>query len=77
MIVRRFSPPSDISELSDFFTILGSSRPERGYVNVYRGHPDKEYFLTPSLFRKNEYRRDEKNILRELISIQPKEFRDD
>jgi hypothetical protein len=69
--------PTEISSLSGLFTVLGQSHPVRGYANVYRGHPDKKYALTPSLFRKKEYRRDEKNILRELISIQPKEFRDD
>src|SRR5208337_1044332 len=66
-----------IASLSGLFTILSDSKPAPGYVNIYRGHSDKKYNLTPSLFRRKEYRRDEKNILRELISIQPKEFRDD
>jgi len=66
-----------ICSLSDLFALLTDSQPHNGYVNVYRGHPDKTYKLRPSLFRKKEHRRVEKNILRELISIQPKEFRDD
>jgi hypothetical protein len=68
---------AEIASLSGLFTILSDSKPAPGYVNIYRGHSDKKYNLTPSLFRRKEYRRDEKNILRELISIQPKEFRDD
>lgn len=66
-----------INSLTDLFEVLAKSQPKSGDVNVYRGHPDKSYELKPSLFRKKEYRRVEKNILRELISIQPKEFRDD
>lgn len=66
-----------ISSLTDLFEVLAKSQPKDGDVNIYRGHPDKNYELKPSLFRKKEYRRVEKNILRELISIQPKEFRDD
>jgi FRG domain len=42
--------PTEISSLSGLFTVLGQSHPVRGYANVYRGHPDKKYALTPSLF---------------------------
>ena len=66
-----------IQSLTDLFTLLGESRPEDGSINVYRGHPDKTYILQPSLFRKKDHRRVEKDILRELITIQPTEFRDD
>jgi hypothetical protein len=66
-----------IQSLTDLFTLLGKSRPENGYVNVYRGHPDKTDILQPSLFREQEHRKVEKDILRELIAIQPTEFRED
>jgi hypothetical protein len=75
IVIKKPNPR--ISSLSDLFALVGKSQPRPGYVNVYRGHSDKTYTLQPSLFRKKEYRRDEKNILRELISIQPKEFRED
>lgn len=66
-----------IRTLVDLFVLLGQSQPKDGYVNVYRGHPNKNHILQPSIFRKKEYRRVEKNILRELIALQPKEFRED
>ena len=66
-----------IQSLTQLFTLLRQSQPKDGYVNVYRGHPDKDYTIKPSLFRKKEHRRVEKNILHELIAIQPKEFRED
>lgn len=68
---------AEISRLTDLFELLAQSQPKNNEVNIYRGHPDESYELKPSLFRKKEHRRVEKNILRELISIQPKEFRND
>jgi hypothetical protein len=66
-----------IQTLSDLFSVLNNSRLRAGYIDLYRGHPDKTDTLRPSLFRRVEYRRVEKNILRELIAIQPQEFRED
>jgi hypothetical protein len=66
-----------IQSLTDLFVLLEKSHPNSGFINVYRGHPDSTHKLQPSIFRKKEHRRVEKNILRELIAIQPKEFRDD
>lgn len=66
-----------IRSLVDLFTLLGQSQPLEGYVDLYRGHPDKTYLLQPSIFRNKGHRRLERNILRELLAIQPKEFRDD
>lgn len=66
-----------IQSLADLFDLLAKSQPGEGYVNLYRGHPDEAHTLWPSLFRKKEYRRVERNILRELIAIQPNEFRED
>jgi hypothetical protein len=66
-----------IQSLTDLFNLLGKSQPGERFVNLYRGHPDKAYTLRPSIFHKQEYRRVERHILRELIAIQPNEFRDD
>ncbi len=66
-----------IRSLSDLFDLLGKSQPGGRHVNLYRGHPDRSHTLMPSIFRKKEYRRLERNILRELIAIQPNEFRED
>lgn len=66
-----------IQSLTDLFDLLGKSQPKDGYIHLYRGHPDKKYTLRPSLFREKAHRRVERNILRELIAIQPTEFRED
>lgn len=68
---------ASIKSLIDLFSLLSKSQPKDGHVNLYRGHPDKAHTLRPSIFRKKEYRRVERNILRELIAIQPNEFRED
>jgi hypothetical protein len=67
----------NISSLRDLFDLLGKSQPGSDNVNLYRGHWDTVHKLQPSIFRKKEHRRVEKSILRELIAIQPNEFRDD
>ena len=48
----------------------------------YRGHSDISYQLEPSLFRKNtqgnyRYRHHESDMITELLTVQPAEFRDD
>jgi hypothetical protein len=69
--------PAGIRSLIDLFALLGKSQPGSDQINLYRGHPDKMHKLQPSIFRRKEHRRVEKRILRELIAIQPNEFRDD
>jgi hypothetical protein len=66
-----------IRSLADFFEGISMSRVSNDQVDLYRGHSNKAYLLQPSLFRKKEYRKVESSILRELIAIQPNEFRDD
>lgn len=66
-----------IQKLTDLFDLLAKTQPGNRYVTLYRGHPDSDYILRPSIFRKKEHRRVERNILRELIAIQPNEFRED
>jgi hypothetical protein len=70
-------PGAGIQSLADLFDMLGKAQPADRYVSLYRGHPDRAHTLRPSIFRKKEYRRVERNILRELIAIQPNEFRED
>jgi hypothetical protein len=70
-------PLPGIQSLTDLFELLARSQPGERHVNLYRGHPNKSYTLQPAIFRKKEHRRVERNILRELIAIQPNEFRED
>lgn len=73
----RKSPSPGFNSLSDLFKLLDKPPPEPGSVRLYRGHSDKNHVLRPSLFRKPEHRKVERHILRELLAIQPNEFRDD
>ncbi|WP_080288243.1 FRG domain-containing protein [Burkholderia pseudomallei] len=43
----------------------------------FRGHADSSYLLKPSLFRQREHRKEEKDIIRELITLHPSEFNSD
>jgi hypothetical protein len=70
-------PKTRIRSLNDLFDLLTKSQPGERDTHLYRGHADGDHTLRPSLFRKKEYRRVERNILRELIAIQPSEFRED
>ena len=67
----------EISSISDFFEIIKKVPSNKNRTNIYRGHPDERYLLKPSLFRNSGHRNHEKNILRELISLHPGEFKDD
>ncbi len=78
MVIKLKKPTiTEIVSLKTFFEYLGTDQPRARQVHFFRGHSLQSYQLKPSLFRKKEHRRDEKNIVRELISIQPNEFRDD
>jgi len=66
-----------IESLPGLFELLGKSTLGGDEVTLYRGHPDAAYELRPSLLRRKDHRRAERHILRELIAIQPNEFRDD
>lgn len=75
VVIKKAS--DGIKSLTDLFELLGKSPPGDKAINLYRGHPDKVHVLRPSIFRKKEYRSVERSILRELIAIQPNEFRED
>lgn len=63
--------------LSDFFERLERYEPSQGSIDLYRGHSDEKFILSPALLRRRKNRKDEKNILRELLSLHPSEFSDD
>jgi hypothetical protein len=66
-----------IDSLPSFFNNLHEIASGPEFTDVYRGHSDEKYKLVPSLFRSARGQRDEKNILRELLSLHPNEFRED
>jgi hypothetical protein len=66
-----------IKSVSDFLTWLEDQKTPTNSVELYRGHPKRSYKLEPSLFRGLKHRKDEKNILREILTLQPSEFETD
>lgn len=43
-------------------------------IVFFRGHADNGYELKPSLFRERQHRKEEKDIIRELLTLHPSEF---
>lgn len=74
---NEMTSKTEITSLSGFFGELEKTAPDNGRAILYRGHSQTSYALKPSLFRKQAQRKDEKNIFRELISVQPSAFADD
>lgn len=70
------TPRKPITELQDFVGRLQRTRVNRPEMRLYRGQAGI-FSLKPSLFRKADNRRHEKNVLREIIAMHPGEFRDD
>ncbi|WP_337013925.1 FRG domain-containing protein [Pantoea sp. AS142] len=71
-----------ISDINQFLEII-LNHPQNDNEDVfYRGHSDISYQLEPSLFRKDaqgnyRYRHHESDMITELLTVQPAEFRDD
>lgn len=71
-----------ISDINQFLEIILNHPQENNEEVFYRGHSDISYQLEPSLFRKNtqgnyRYRHHESDMITELLTVQPAEFRDD
>ena len=71
-----------ISEINQFLEIILNHPQGNNEEVFYRGHSDISYQLEPSLFRKNtqgnyRYRHNESEMITELLTVQPAEFRDD
>lgn len=76
-MAQKDDPKTTIKHLVDLFRYFQKNVENNQRVLLYRGHGSDEYQLTPSLFRSKEHRKDEKNILRELLSLHPSEFSQD
>src|SRR5207253_7181981 len=76
MAIKRSGAPT-IRNLVDLFRFFQENDEDAGRVYLYRGHGSDQYRLMPSLFRNKSQRKDEKNILRELLSLHPSEFAQD
>lgn len=71
-----------ISDLKKYLAIILDHQQDNDGEVFYRGHSDISYQLEPSLFRKDtqgnyRYRHHESDMITELLTVQPAEFRDD
>ncbi|HDC9009946.1 TPA: hypothetical protein O9P71_004746, partial [Escherichia coli] len=69
-----------ISDINEYLEIILNHPQENNEEVFYRGHSDISYQLEPSLFRKNtqgnyRYRYHESDMITELLTVQPAEFR--
>ncbi|EOJ8668005.1 FRG domain-containing protein [Providencia stuartii] len=71
-----------ISDINQYLEIILNHPQDHNEKVFYRGHSDISYQLEPSLFRKNtqgnyRYRHHESDMITELLTVQPAEFRED
>ncbi len=71
------SPIEKITSLKSFFSTFEKLRLSDNRVYLYRGHSKRSYRFIPGLFRNKNNHRDERFIVRELISRHPGEFSSD
>ncbi|WP_156383888.1 FRG domain-containing protein [Methylobacterium sp. Leaf456] len=67
----------EITSVSQYISKIVELAPRSGIIRTYRGHAKTSYLLKPSLYRTSGNSREEKNILRELVSLHPSEFEKD
>ena len=63
-----------IESVSDFLNEIKGIRNKSGYTLFYRGHSDKNYELKPSIYRNENFIKNEDKIYRETIAKVPYEF---
>ena len=63
-----------IESVSDFLNDIKGIRNKSGYTLFYRGHSDKNYELKPSIYRNENFIKNEDKIYRETIAKVPYEF---
>lgn len=67
----------EITSVSQYVSKIVELAPPSDIIRTYRGHAKTSYLLKPSLYRTRGNSREEKNILRELVSLHPSEFEKD
>ena len=60
--------------MSDFLNDIKGIRNKSGYTLFYRGHSDKNYELKPSIYRNENFIKNEDKIYRETIAKVPYDF---
>ena len=63
-----------IESVSDFLNEIKGIKNKSGYTLFYRGHSDKNYELKPSIYRNENFIKNEDKIYRETIAKVPYDF---
>ena len=63
-----------IESVSDFLNDVKGIKNKSGYTLFYRGHSDKNYELKPSIYRNENFIKNEDKIYRETIAKVPYDF---
>ena len=63
-----------IENVSDFLNDIKGIKNKSGYTLFYRGHSDKNYELKPSIYRNENFIKNEDKIYRETIAKVPYDF---
>ena len=63
-----------IESVSDFLNDIKGIKNKSGYTLFYRGHSDKNYELKPSIYRNENFIKNEDKIYRETIAKVPYDF---
>ena len=63
-----------IESVSDFLNDIKGIKNKSGYTLFYRGHSDKNYELKPSIYRNENFIKNEDKIYREIIAKVPYDF---
>ncbi|MDM9284619.1 FRG domain-containing protein [Providencia rettgeri] len=71
-----------ITDINQYLEVILNHPQDSDEEVFYRGHSDISYQLEPSLFRKDKqgnyrYRHHESDMITELLTVQPAEFKDD
>jgi len=66
-----------ITSLWEFLKILEELPRKKGSSLYFRGHSDEKYVLEPSLFRRNNYKKNEHLMFKEILKERPEQFAED
>jgi FRG domain len=75
---RPLIPPPTVENVTQFFAEVAKIAPTGGPFNVFRGQRNTEWSPKPGILRPpQKLLEHEREIIRELISVHPQEFKDD
>ena len=78
ILKSRIVPLATVSSVTSFIEAVGKAAAPGGSVNAFRGQRNATWSTAPGILRPPQKLLDhEREIIRELVSVHPQEFRDD